>query len=411
MMRIFINEFCGHPFGMELSQELARRGHVVYQTYFADNTSTPKGSHSGGNQPVGLVIEGLHIRRAFNKYGLFSRRAADIEYGEATASRVREFRPDVVISADMPLDGQRVLLQATQEVGARFVFWLQDIYCTAVRFVLGRKMPLLAPVGAWYYEQLEKSLLKKSDAIVCIAPAFADHLARWRIDRSKIAVIPNWGPVKEIVPTPKANPWARENGVADKFCFMYSGTLGMKHRPELLLELAKRLEARKDAKLLVIAGGAGADWLAERANQVGSEVLEVLPLQPYKKVQEAFGAADVLISLLDSEAGSFAVPSKTLAYLCAGRPLIIAAPDMNEAARVVQQADAGIVTSPDHPDELLEAAELLLNNPQLCARLGGNAREYAERTFSIDSVADQFLGVFRGESASVSPADEQRVTI
>ena len=49
--------------------------------------------------------------------------------------------------------------------------------------------------------------------------------------------------------------------MGEKFCFMYSGTLGMKHRPELLQALAQDLEVRGDARLVVIADGAGADWL------------------------------------------------------------------------------------------------------------------------------------------------------
>src|SRR6185437_12699249 len=157
----------------------------------------------------------------------------------------------------------------------------------------------------------------------------------------------NWAPLHEIIPIPKSNPWSLENGVADKFCFIYSGTLGMKHRPELLLDLARRFEKNGNVRLLVIAGGAGADWLSERACQVSEDVLRVLPLQPYERVPEVLGSADVLITLLDSEAGAFAVPSKTLAYLCAGRPIIIAAPAANEAAQIVARADAGVVISPD----------------------------------------------------------------
>ena len=42
-MRVFVNEFCGHPFQMELSRKLAKMGHQVYHVYFADNDSTPKG--------------------------------------------------------------------------------------------------------------------------------------------------------------------------------------------------------------------------------------------------------------------------------------------------------------------------------------------------------------------------------
>lgn len=399
-MRIFVNEFCGHPFGMELSRELARRGHDVFHAYFADNESTPKGSKENGSEIANLRIEGLHIGRPFNKHGLFSRRAADIEYGKAVAAAAKAFAPDVVISANMPLDGQRILQEMSHRCGARFVFWLQDIYSTAVRFVLNRKAPVVAGMGAWYYEQIEKRLLKKSDAIVCIAPAFAEYLAQCKVDGPEVAVIPNWAPLREIRPTAKNNAWSQEKGVAEKFCFMYSGTLGMKHRPELLLRLAKHLEARKNASLVVNAGGAGAEWITERQGEVSADALKVFSYQPYERMSEVFGAADVFVALLDSEAGSFAVPSKTLAYLCAGKPLIIAAPKTNEAAQVVLRANAGIVISPDHPEQITEAAESLLADPALCAELGRNARRYAERTFAIEDIAVRFLNIFEGGASA-----------
>ncbi len=405
-MRILVNEFCGHPFGLDLSRELARRGHAVLHTYFADNTSTPKGSDSAAENPPALTIKGLHIQRAFVKHGLLSRRAADVEYGQAVAAEVRRFVPDVVLSGDMPLDGQHILQEAAREADARFVFWLQDVYSAAVRFVLGRKAPLLAGLAGWYYERVEKDLLRKSDAVVCIAPAFAEQLARWKISGPRVSVISNWAPVHEIVPTPKDNAWAREMGVADRFCFLYSGTLGMKHRPELLLALAKKLEARGDARLVVVAGGAGADWLAARAHEVSADVMKLLPFQPYERVAEVLGAADVLIALLDAEAGNFAVPSKTLAYLCAGRAVMIAAPEGNEAARVVKRAKAGIVVSPDGEEHTIEAAMRLMANPALCAELGKNARRYAEETFAIGAIAERFLRVFGVGAESDAGAKE-----
>jgi glycosyltransferase involved in cell wall biosynthesis len=382
---------------MELSRELARRGHQVYHVYFADNTSTPKGIETSG---AGLRMEGIHIQRAFAKHGLFTRRAADIEYGRAVAERVKAFRPDVTISGNMPLDSQRILLEETHRVQGRFVFWLQDVYSTAVRFVLRRKAPALAGMGAWWYERVEKKLLRNSDAVVCIAPAFEEQLAKWKIAGPEITTIPNWAPMTEIVPKPKDNAWAREHGVAKKFCFVYSGTLGMKHRPEVLLALAGKLEVLGNAKLIVVAGGAGADWLAERKHEVSQQVLTLLPFQPYDRVPEVLGSADVLISLLDAEAGEFAVPSKTLAYLCAGRALIIAAPEKNEAARTVLRAQAGMVVSPDDPAQTIAAAEKLLASRELCEELGRNARRYAEAHFAIEGVADRFLAVFGAEVAA-----------
>jgi colanic acid biosynthesis glycosyl transferase WcaI len=394
-MRIFVNEFCGHPFQLELSRELAKRGHDVCHVFFADNDSTPKGrTHRRSEDSGTLEIEGLHIRGVFSKYSLLTRRQADIQYGNLVADKMERFHPDVVVSANMPLDGQKILQEASRDQEAKFVFWMQDVYSVAVRFVLNKEARYLARLGQAYYEHLEKQLLRQSDAIVCIAPSFKEFVFKWGITEKKLHVINNWAPLQEIVPTPKENAWARAHGVADRFCFMYSGTLGMKHRPELLLELGRFLQGRDDAHLIVIAGGAGADWLAARACELRPGSLTLLPFQPYERLSEVMGSADVLITLLDSEAGEFAVPSKVLAYLCSGRALIIGASKANEAAKIVERANAGVVVSPDSPNDIVRAAKQLVESRSECSEYGRNARAFAERTFTIESITDRFLAIF-----------------
>lgn len=398
-MRIFVNEFCGHPFQMELSRKLAKMGHQVCHVYFADNTLTPKGEiETRPEDSANLRIEGVRIGRDFarHKHSVLRRRQSDLAYGRAVAARVHTFRPDVIISANMPLDAQAILQRAAKQHDARFVFWLQDVYSVATRFFLRRRARFLAWAGGLYFERLERKLLQQSDAIVCIAPGFAEFVRKWGIPESKITVIRNWAPLNEVLPMPRNNEWARENGVDGKFCFMYSGTLGTKHRPELLLDLAKHLETRGDARLIVIAAGPGADWLRERTHEVSPGFLTLLPFQPYERISEVMGSADVLITLLDAGAETFAVPSKTLAYLCAGRAQIVAAPAANEAARVVDEAQAGLVVSPENSTGIIGAAQRLLADPALRTRCANNARAYAERQFSVDIIAARFLAVFEG---------------
>jgi glycosyltransferase involved in cell wall biosynthesis len=146
--------------------------------------------------------------------------------------------------------------------------------------------------------------------------------------------------------------------------------------------------------LVVIAGGAGAEWLRENAHEVRKDVLTLLPFQPYERLSEVLGASDVLIALLDSDAGGFAVPSKILSYLCAGRAIMLAAPRENQAAVVVERADAGVVISPDSTSDIANAARSLMENSELRARYAANARAYAERSFNIKSIAEGFLEVF-----------------
>jgi colanic acid biosynthesis glycosyl transferase WcaI len=388
-MRIFVNEFSGHPFQIQLSRELARRGHQVEHVYFSGNT-TPKGTVNGAGT-LNLKISGLSIPMEFAKHSISRRRAADIEYGKVTAEAARRFKPDAILSSNMPPDGQKILLKEARNQNARFIYWLQDIYGLAVRFVLARRMKSLARLGGSYYELLEKKLLQQSDGVVCISDAFVEYVRNWNIPEHKIHLIENWSPLDEITPMPKANAWAQENGVADKFCFMYSGTLGMKHRPELLLALAKYLASTRQATLIVNAAGVGAEWLREQTKDLDPDVFRLQPFQPYERLSEVMGAADVLITILDTDAGQFAVPSKTLSYLCAARPILMAAPSVNQSARIIKDADAGVIVSPDSPEDFVTGAQELMDRGDERAAHAKHARAYAEKHFDIGYIADRFL--------------------
>ncbi|HSY71036.1 MAG TPA: glycosyltransferase family 4 protein [Alloacidobacterium sp.] len=397
-MRIFVNEFSGHPFQIQLSRELARRGHEVEHVYFSGNTSTPKGAVENTSVVPNLNIVGLSIQREFAKHSLISRRAADIDYGRAVAKAVRKFKPDAVLSSNMPPDGQKILLRETKVQNALFVYWLQDVYGLAVRFVLSRRAKLLAQLGGAYYEFLEKSLLHQSDSVVCISDSFVEYVRNWGIQENKVHLIENWSPLDEITPMPKNNRWARENGVADKFCFMYSGTLGMKHRPELLLSLAKHLAQTQQGALVVNAAGIGAEWLRGQTKDISPDIFRLQPFQSYERLSEVMASADVLITLLDSDAGKFAVPSKTLTYLCAGRSILMAAPEENQAAKVIRTANAGVVVSPDSPEDFVAAAQKFIDCPEDGRMYAQHARAYAEHHFNINHIADRFMGLLQARS-------------
>ena len=392
-MRILINDFAGHPFPFQLSRELARSGHTVLHTYFSAN-NTPRGpAERQEDDPGGFSIAALDIGREFKKHSIVSRRFADAAYGKAVSDCVRVFQPDVVLSANMPLDGQKILLQATSASHGKFVFWLQDLLSTGIGFALRMKKLPFSGMVARFYAQRERRLLQESDAIVCIAPAFREKLQQWKIPAARTFVIENWASPREVLPVARDNPWAHEHGLDGKFCFLYSGTLGMKHKPELLLELARRFAPNPEVVTVVVAQGAGADWLRTHAD-VGPESLRLLPFQPYARLSEVLGSADVLVSLLNADCGEFAVPSKTLAYLCAGRPLLMAAPDCNLAAQTIRKAAAGEVVAPETPEALVAAAVKLYQDGAARSTYAVNARAYAERTFCIETIAEQFLDIF-----------------
>ena len=54
--------------------------------------------------------------------------------------------------------------------------------------------------------------------------------------------------------------------------------------------------------------------------------LRCLGFQPFEVLPDVLGSADVLVAILEPDAGVFSVPSKVLSYFCAGRPVLLAVP-------------------------------------------------------------------------------------
>lgn len=389
-MRILVNDYAGHPFQLQLSRELAKLGHTVLHTYFAAY-QTPKGNMDDDGM-VGLSIMPIQIEGGFSQFSVLSRRRADAAYGRAVSTEMQRFEPDVVLSANTPLDAQRVMLKTAHRLYAKFIFWLQDLLSSAVTFVLRRKkLPFAVAVG-FIYAQLERRLLQKSDAVICIAPEFRKQLEDWGVARNKTFVIENWAPLEEIPVCDKATDFRRENNLSDKFCFMYSGTLGMKHKPEVLLALARHFSADPHIVLVVIAQGAGSTWLKKEVDLAGLTNCRLLPFQPYERHAEILASADVLITLLDEACGTFAVPSKLLAYMCAGRPQLVAAPALNLASQIIERSCAGLAVT-SSVSEVVTAAQSLASSKEQLRIYAANARAYAEATFRIDAICDRFLTV------------------
>jgi len=187
---------------------------------------------------------------------------------------------------------------------------------------------------------------------------------------------------------------------------LYSGTLGLKHNPQLLWRLAERLAAdpqRADACVVVCSQGVGADWLRARLAAEPLPTLRLLPFQPYARFSEVLGTARVVLALLEPDAGVFSVPSKVLSYMAAGRPILLAAPAINLASRTVAREHAGMVVEPDDEAGFVDAALALLDAPARAERLGAAGRAYAERAFDIETIADRFEALWAPPASGAAP--------
>ncbi|MDQ8189145.1 glycosyltransferase family 4 protein [Roseibacillus persicicus] len=392
-MKILVHDYAGHPFQVQLSRELASRGHHVRHAY-AGGLQTPRGElQKRESDPDSFDSFEVPMSPDYAKfkYSFIKRRAMEIEYGQSAAKMIREWKPELVISANTPTESQTGVLAGSQAVGAKFVYWCQDFYSIAVDKLVRKKIPVLGGLIGNYYKGLDRKHLQASDHVVAITEDFKPIMVdEFGVAADKVTVIPNWAPLENLPVEPKDNAWAAEQNLTGKFVVLYTGTLGMKHNPNLLLGVAERFKDNDEVRVVVISEGMGSDWLKEQKEAKGLSNLILLGYQPFDKLPQVLASGDVLTGVLEEDAGVFSVPSKVLTYLCAKKPILLAVPEVNLAARIIREEEAGLTVGPADEAGFWDAAEKLYNDRPMADAMAERARSYAEKTFDVKLIGNRF---------------------
>lgn len=391
-MRILVHDYSGHPFQAQLSRELARRGHdVVHSTC----TAYVSGKGNLAGETAGLRFVTIGDGTALRKEAYFHRLRQETLLGFELARQVRREKPDVVMLSNMPIPTLVVAAAALRRLRIPWVLWHQDVTAVALKSFAAADVAKAMGIAAKVFGAGEKWSARRASAIVVIAESFVRVHRQWGT-ADKVTVIPNWAPLDEITPVDRANAWSAEQGLDGVRTVLYSGTLGLKHQPVLLVQLAERLRERgAPVRLVVVNDGPAVPVLREAAAARGVE-LSLLPFQPYERLPEVLGSGDLLVVLLAADAGEFSVPSKTLSYLCAGRPVLGLMPEDNLAAQLLRQAGSAVFPPLESSlDDACAWAQEILADPARAESLGKESRALAEREFALEDCASRFEDILR----------------
>jgi colanic acid biosynthesis glycosyl transferase WcaI len=387
-MKILFHDYGGYAFSQQMAKQLSHDHNVKY--LYSANQLVQRCSDSS---TATFDCAPVAVRRRLAKYNLANRYLWEQEYGQLLAREIRQEQPDVVISANTPLDSQQLMMQAAKSAHTRFVFWFQDAIGLAMENILRKKIPVMGGYLGKYYQGMEKRLLSQSDAVILISPGFYPLMDRWKIERKKTHLIANWAPLDEIPVLPKENEWSRQHGLDQSCNLIYSGILGYKHNPEMFIQLAEHFKGNTQVKVVVVSEGGGADWLREQQESLKLANLVLLPFQPSDEYPKVLASADVLISLINADASQYSIPSKVLSYFCAGKPVLLSMTLENEAAQTVLSAGAGLVSEPGDTDEWLDHADKLVASEVVRTQMGRNARAYAEKNFALEPIYEKFASI------------------
>lgn len=409
-MRVHLHDFSGHPFQVQLSRNLAARGHEIVHGYSAQFVTGHGRLALGETDPDTLRIERLACTRPMVRYSPFGRIVFELDYAREWQKSLAREHFDLVVACNIPLFALARMRRWFARRDQPWLLWHQDLYSLGVAAEAERRLPRpLAGITRSVVQRIEAAQVRDASGVVAISDQMLAQYRSWGVHRTDAMAVPNWAPIDDVRPGRRDNVWSREHDVpAAPLRLMYAGTLGRKHNPLLLLELLDATKRRGvDAILIVASEGVGADDLRQAA--AGREDVVVVGYQPVDSLSDMLACADVMVVLLEPDAAEFSVPSKVLTYLSAGRPIIALVPPSNPAANDVA-AVGGFVGAPTVDGASAAASWLAATPPPALATVGAAARNLAEQRFDIEAIGDVFERVFK-EAASGATSRSRNQTL
>jgi len=236
-------------------------------------------------------------------------------------------------------------------------------------------------------------LYRNCNHIIVQSPGFRRLLIERGVPAAKITVIYNW---TDEFPAPASADLPTGFQATDGLRFLFAGNLGAAQGLAALLDAAALVQtARADITFYFMGGGAEQGTLQQTAARLRLRNVRFLPRVSMAEARAYLAAADCLIvHLKDQPLFRVTIPSKTQAYLFAGRPILMAAP--GDASELVASAGAGLVAIPEHPADLAaKALALAALSSEARAAMGARGHSFYLTRLSARQGLDATAAVIR----------------
>lgn len=279
-----------------------------------------------------------------------------------------------------------------------FVYNLQDIFPDSLAGTgLAKKGGLLWKIG----RAIENFTYRNADKIIVISQDFKKNIMAKGVSEDKIVVVYNWvdqNAVKDI-PRSENKLFAMYGLDPSKFYVTYNGNIGLTQNMDMLLEVAKSLEANEDIHFVLVGNGAYLEQVKQIVADRNISNVHLLPFQPYEDISHVFSLGDVSLVISKPGVGENSVPSKTWSIMSASRP-VLANFDENELKTIIEENNCGIFTKAGDKVAFTDAILKLYNDSDLCKEYGRNGRQFVMANLTKEVGTQKYVDVIKSVASS-----------
>lgn len=279
---------------------------------------------------------------------------------------------DLILYETPPITWAEIVSQLKKKNNIKSFLMLKDIFPqNAVDIGLIKKESFIFK----YFKKKEKLLYEVSDCIGCMSKGNMDYVLKNNpeILKEKVCYFPN---------TKKDTGSGKINFNKKKLQFIYGGNMGL---PQGVLNIVPAISYFKnDEDIEFIFVGKGTEWnkISEYfRDQKNVKVLESLPREEYESL---LSSCDAGFIFLDSRFTIPNYPSRTLAYLEKGIPIIAATDKNTDIKDLIVNNKVGLWSCSDDINSLIENIKVMKENKEKRRVFSKNARELFLKEFQVE---------------------------
>jgi len=299
-------------------------------------------------------------------------------------------KPDVVFATHTPLTVGLAGKDLARYFHVPFVFEVRDLWPEALVNVGA----LRNPFAIGWLRRMARKLYRTADHIVALSPGMKEGIVRTGVPAEKVTMIPNASDLDLFGPDLDGSASRERLGLGARFAAVYFGAMGTANGLEYAIEAARLLAGRgRDDIVLVLHGSGGKRRdLEDLTQQYQLKNVVFSDLVPDKaEVARIVAGCDVCMTIYRAAKEHTWSPNKMFDALAAGKPVLINVPGW--LGETIENNQCGRSLDPHRPEALADALEELSGDPELCRRMGANARALAEREFDRRILAERLENV------------------
>lgn len=238
---------------------------------------------------------------------------------------------------------------------------------------------------------IERFILRESDAVIAICESLHIHASKYCLT-DKVKLIEN-PPVSDNLPANHQERISRlreELSIRNKKVIVYTGTFENNQGLDLLLKSISYVIKKEEQVKYILVGGEPRqiEALKEMASKLGViDFVKFTGQKPPEEMSIYMAVADILVS---PRIIGVNTPLKIYSYLSSGKPIL--ATNLPTHTQVLDDKVAMLVEPT--PEGFAKGIIELFESPELCERLGTNAKRLADEKYSYDKYVSKVASVY-----------------